>query len=165
MFDNTRVPMSKASSYQELALCLDEQERALKVLPKCFLFGGTYVGPHVMRKTATCVAELNDHRQFPPEELSWELLKRYSADQEGFLDSVSVQSIPVVYELLRIEPVYWSMWACLLKGAFKKLYFPTSDVLGFLRQGLPKMLMMRDQYYERHGMNPCPYILLKQTWS
>ena len=70
-----------------------------------------------------------------------------------------------VYELLRIEPVYWSMWACLLKEAFKKLDLSTSDVLGFLRQGPPKLLMLRDQYFERHGMNPCPYILLKQTWS
>ena len=159
MFAATRVSMGAVGSYGEMSSYLDDWDTALDQMPGCFLLGGTYVRPHVCRKAALSAADFSDTTKFQTSQLSCSLLRRMSADQGGFLDSVSHVPLVRLHELLQVHPVYWTIWACLLHEAVDKLIYPGDDVVAFLTASLPQLLRLRDEYRERHQLNPCPYVL------
>ena len=107
------------------------------------------------------MGDVTNVAKFPIERWSMDPLKRVSADRHGFLEAVEHESLTTLHDVIRLPLVFWSMWACLWDDVLKNVTLPTDDVLAFFKANLGRLLSLRDQHRQQHGMNPCPKVLVR----
>ena len=124
--------------------------------PSFLRLGGDYIGPTVLRKH---LIGLLARVPVQWKDISRDTLESWSVDRGHHLSTIPGSwTVAQLHTELGVEPIYISMWCCLLREV-DKLGPRAAHACRFRVDELQTLLTA---FKDKHGIPPCPYILVSE---
>ena len=144
------------TNQHDLLTHMNEFASALANFPSFMRFGGDYIGPTVLHKH---LLGLLAGVPVQWQDISRATLDSWSVDKGNHLSTVPASwTVAELQTELDVEPIYISMWCCLLRDV-ERLGPRATHACRFRVAELHTLLAT---FKDKHGIPPCPYILVSE---
>lgn len=148
--------LPEVTSQEDLVDHMQEFAVTLTKFPSFLGFGGDYIGPTVLRKH---LLGLMTRVRVEWKDISRATLAAWSVDKGNYLSTIPDDwAVEDLHRELGIEPIYISMWCCL----FREVETLGPRAVHSCRFRVPELRTLLTAYKKKHGIPPCPYILVSQ---
>jgi hypothetical protein len=153
---STSALLPDVANQDDLLAHMQELASALVNFPSFLRFGGDYIGPIVLRKH---LLGLLAGVPVQWKDISRATLESWSVDKGNHLSTVPGSwTVAELHTELGVEPIYISMWCCLLR----EVETLGSRVVHACRFRVDELHTLLTAFKDKHGIPPCPYILVSE---
>ena len=142
---------------EDLIAHMEAWGNLLKQFPSILRLGGDYIGPWLTRKHL--LGLLSSLPKVRWEDVSRDTLASWSVDMGQYLSTAPTDwTVADLHTELLVEPVYITMWTCLLKEVEKL----GSRGLHACRCRQGALMTTLKAYKKQHQVPPCPFVLVSR---